>query len=130
MTRFLSCLRQLPLAAHLRVGMQGEGIAVRYLRRREYIVLARNVRLGRDEIDIIAFDSTDRVLVFVEVKARSEKSEEYRPELNLTRSKKGKMRRAARAWVSLHGYEGGWRIDVIFIAGSIVIDHLQEIDDL
>ncbi|MDR1456925.1 MAG: YraN family protein [Puniceicoccales bacterium] len=50
-------------------GRWGEGVAMRFLQRKSYDVLARNWRSGHDEIDIIAED--DGVLVFVEVKTRS-----------------------------------------------------------
>ena len=46
----------------------GEDAAVEALRRRGYRVLARNVRLRRGELDVVAEQGGD--LVFVEVKAR------------------------------------------------------------
>jgi putative endonuclease len=49
-------------------GKQGEAEAVRFLQRRGYRILDRNVRLWRGEIDLIAYDGD--VLVFIEVKAR------------------------------------------------------------
>ncbi|MEK6684541.1 MAG: YraN family protein [Nitrospirota bacterium] len=49
-------------------GKQGEAEAVRFLQRRGYRIMDRNVRLRRGEIDLIAYDGD--VLVFIEVKAR------------------------------------------------------------
>jgi putative endonuclease len=49
-------------------GKQGEAEAVRFLKRRGYRILDRNVRLWRGEIDLVAYDGD--VLVFIEVKAR------------------------------------------------------------
>jgi len=49
-------------------GEQGEAEAVRFLQRRGYRIVDRNVRLWRGEIDLIAYDG--EVLVFIEVKAR------------------------------------------------------------
>ncbi|MBI3810702.1 MAG: YraN family protein [Nitrospirae bacterium] len=49
-------------------GKQGEAEAVRFLERRGYRIVDRNVRLRRGEIDLIAYDGD--VLVFIEVKAR------------------------------------------------------------
>jgi putative endonuclease len=49
-------------------GKQGEAEAVRFLQRRGYRIVDRNVRLRRGEIDLIAYDGD--VLVFIEVKAR------------------------------------------------------------
>jgi putative endonuclease len=49
-------------------GKRGELEAVRYLQRQGYRIVERNVRLGRGEIDLVAYDG--KVLVFIEVKAR------------------------------------------------------------
>lgn len=124
----LTCLRTRPPAAHLRVGFQGEAAAVRYLRSAGYAVIARNIRIHRDEIDILAFDPSDHVLAFVEVKSRSKAGGAYDPGLNLTVSKKRAMRRAARAWVAAHSYDDGWRIDAIFVEAGRVTGHLRQID--
>jgi putative endonuclease len=49
-------------------GAWGEDLALRYLLRRGYRLLARNYRKRRGEIDLIVTD--DETLVFVEVKLR------------------------------------------------------------
>ena len=49
-------------------GQESEQVAERYLRRRGYTILARNVRLPEGELDLVA--KHGGVLVFVEVKAR------------------------------------------------------------
>lgn len=51
-----------------RLGDRGEALAARYLRRRGYRVVARQVRDVLGEIDIVAIDR--RTVVFVEVKTR------------------------------------------------------------
>jgi putative endonuclease len=48
------------------VGRRGERIAARFLRRRGYRLLVRNLRTPRGEIDLLALDG--RALVVVEVK--------------------------------------------------------------
>ena len=53
------------------LGEEGEKRAARFLSKRGYKVLLRNVRLGRGELDLICRDG--EVLVFVEVKTRSER---------------------------------------------------------
>ncbi len=117
-----------PLAAHLRTGRQGEEIALCFLSRLGWNILGRNVRIGKkDEIDLIAFDPMDRVIVFIEVKARKTMSASFRPEMNMTYRKKCCLFRAARHWVMMHDYEGGWRVDVLCVAEGIVTDHLREI---
>ena len=52
-----------------RFGQKAEAMAVRYLKRRGYKILARNHRTRSGEIDIIAREG--ETLVFVEVKARA-----------------------------------------------------------
>ena len=109
------------------VGRIGERIALSFLRECGYVIYGCNVRLGRDEIDIVAYDPRDRVFVFAEVKARSKAHEAYVPELNLTPRKKTAMRRAARTWVAERGFEGGYRLDLLCVVGDRVTDHLQEV---
>lgn len=112
---------------NLHIGRQGEALAGQYLEKQGYQILHRNVSLGKDEIDLIAFDPANQSLVFVEVKARSTLSQDFRPELNIDRRKRRALFRAARHWVADHAYTGGYRIDVVCIAAGKVIDHLVEI---
>ncbi len=60
----------MPTQHQSELGKQGEELACRELRRRGYAILARRYRTRHGEIDIVAMD--DGVLVFVEVKARSD----------------------------------------------------------
>ncbi len=100
-------------------GSQGEALAVRHLLRQGMRVLERNVRLGKDEIDIVAFDPLDRCVAFVEVKMRSNGAD-YHPSLNMTRKKRRVILRAARRWVSDKGYDGGYRLDAAYVSGNSV----------
>ena len=61
----------MPTQHQSELGKQGEELACRELRRRGYAILARGYRTRHGEIDIVAMD--DGVLVFVEVKARSDR---------------------------------------------------------
>lgn len=54
-----------------KIGDQGEAIACRWLEKRGFTVVERNFSCKMGEIDIIAWDSADRTLCFVEVKTRS-----------------------------------------------------------
>lgn len=51
------------------IGGKGEDAAVRYLKKKRYIILERNYNIRGGEIDIIA--EKDGYVVFVEVKTRS-----------------------------------------------------------
>ncbi|MDP6575024.1 MAG: YraN family protein [Candidatus Peribacteraceae bacterium] len=115
------------LAPHLKLGKIGEEIAVAYLKKNGYSVYKRNVRLGHDEIDIIAYETQEKLLVFVEVKTRKKKWNSYSPLVNLTRAKKKKMIRAKNKWISEHEYDEGCRIDVICVVGGEVVNHFKNI---
>lgn len=91
-------------------------------------VIDRNVRLGRDEIDIVAFDPLDRCIAFVEVKMRSNGAD-YHPSLNMTRHKRRVILRAARRWVNDKGYDGGYRLDAAYVSGNSV-EYVVDLDTL
>ncbi len=55
---------------HLKVGLRGEQLACRYLRRNKYSILATNYATKLGETDIVA-RSPDGTICFVEVKTRS-----------------------------------------------------------
>ena len=123
---FLSSDRIRP--RHLIVGEVGEDIATTYIRSLGYTIRRRNVRQGRDEIDIIAWDPNDQVLVFVEVKTRTEKLREgFNPEMTAAAEKRRKLRRAVRRWVAAHEYDGGYRIDLVCVREEKVTNHFKEL---
>jgi len=61
------------MALHNKIGVLGEEIAVRYLKKENYYIVERNYRNKFGEIDIIA--AKESYTIFVEVKSRS--SENY-----------------------------------------------------
>jgi len=77
---------------HLRTGKWGEEVAAEFLERQGLRVAARRVRVGQDELDIIAVD--ERTMVFVEVKTRRH-VHKYRPAAAVNRRKQRKLSRAA-----------------------------------
>ena len=94
---------------HLELGAGGEDIAVSYLERMGWRILGRNVRIGRGELDIIAVD--DGELVIVEVRTR--KIGAVSPSETTVGPKKIKnLLKTARRYVDSIAYGGNWRIDV------------------
>ena len=95
------------------LGRFGEAWAVAHLQRQGYRIIERNVRLGRDELDIVARDGAD--LVFVEVKCR--RSSQYgSPEESISPRRFDRLARAAGAYLSLHGLENASvRLDLVAI---------------
>jgi len=101
----------------------GEDAAALFLRACSYDILASNVRVGRrDEIDIIAFDRAEHVMVFVEVKTRAAATL-FHPSVNVTQKKRSRMQKAARRWVAEQGYEGYWRMDIVCIVAGRIVGH-------
>lgn len=109
----------------INIGRHGEQIAVEFLRSRKYKIHDCNVRLGHDEIDIVAYDTVERCLVFVEVKTRTMFDPEFPPQMALHHRKKKKMKRAAWKWMHLHEYDAPWRMDAVLVIKSDVYRHYK-----
>ncbi len=96
------------------LGDRGERLAARWLRRRGYRILHRNLSIGRDEADLVVVDPEGRSLVIVEVKTRS--SATPPPEAGLTRRKQVHLERLAARLKRRREYRGmPVRIDAIAI---------------
>lgn len=102
------------MSAHNQLGKRGEAMAVAALRSKGYLILAKNWRYKRAEIDIIAKDPKENCLVFVEVKTRSTNYFGY-PEESVTKQKIKLMAKAADAYLAHHPFEADMRFDVIAI---------------
>ncbi len=88
-------------------GQAGESAAARYLTSQGWIILGRNVRAGRGEIDVIAMRGT--VLAFVEVKCR--RSLEFGHPLEaITPAKQAEIAKVARKWLADHSLPPGMTI--------------------
>jgi putative endonuclease len=107
---------ELPWRKRMPLGKRGEQIAARHLKRRGYIILARNYRAAGAEIDLIALE--DSRLVFVEVKTR--KGADFGiPQEAVDDHKQDQVRRAANAYAGWRGARGvATRFDVIAITGA------------
>jgi putative endonuclease len=110
------------MAQHNSFGIQGEDIAVDYLRRKGYVILDRNWRSGHKEIDIIARHGD--VVVFVEVKMRA--NDFYgRPEDAVTRQKMHRLVLAADAYIRYYAIDAEVRFDVVSITGSVTKPYIR-----
>lgn len=92
----MSLLRILRAMFSPSVGARGERVAARYLRRRGYRVVARNLRGRFGEIDLLAEAPDGRTLVVVEVKAAAPAdgepaAPELRPEVHVNPVKQRKL---------------------------------------
>lgn len=103
------------------LGDQGEARAAEFLEGEGYRIVARNVRAGGVEIDLIVARGT--WLAFVEVKTR--RSTRYgRPEEAVDERKQARIVRGARAWVADHPSRRRRRIrfDVVSVHVHSVAD--------
>lgn len=80
-------------------GALGEQAAVDYLRQNGFMIVERNYRIGKSEVDIIA--SRYDELHFVEVKTRKYGSMTA-PEEAINEQKLRALRRAASAYMAMH----------------------------
>jgi len=92
------------------VGREAEDLAARSLVRSGWVILSRNLRLGRLEVDLLARDPRG-TLVAIEVRRRGSVGAASPPEL-LGARKMGALRRQ-RARLS-----EGCRIDLLLVLGS------------
>ena len=79
------------------LGAEGERRAALFLTQRGYRIVARNIRTGGVEVDIIA--RRGRLVVFVEVKTRRSERQGP-PELAVDGAKQARLVRAAGAWLA------------------------------
>lgn len=100
------------MAKHNEIGKTGENIAVKYLKNKDFIILDRNFHIKGGEIDIIATKIEEclhvkhQKLVFVEVKTKKVnenynfKNDIFSPENNLTQSKRQKILKTIKHYLS------------------------------
>lgn len=102
------------------LGDQGEQIAAEYLEAKGYVILDRNYRFERAELDIVCFEPAEDAarggeIVFAEVKTRSGLG--YgRPEEAISEQKRRHIVRAAQAYLHERRLERSpCRFDVVSI---------------
>lgn len=93
------------------LGLHGERIAARWLRRAGWSVLAHRFRSGHRDVDLVM--RRGRVIAFVEVKTRQ--GDGFGSPLEAVHwRKRREMSRSALVWVDRHGTpEATYRFDVV-----------------
>lgn len=108
------------------LGRLGEQLAAAHLHRLGFCVLARNLRILRGEIDLIAFDG--RTLVFAEVKARRVRARQpsiradQEPLMALRPSQRARLRRLAAAWLREQRHTRPAAQTIRFDAIGVILD--------
>lgn len=108
------------------LGLEGEAVAERWLRRRGWRVLQRRYRSGHRDIDLIA--EREGTVAFVEVKAR--RGEAFGDPVQAVNWKKQReLARSACIWIDRHGRSGDhYRFDVIGVLmdrGRVRVRHVE-----
>ncbi len=106
------------MADHNDLGKQGEELAVAFLKKQNYKILATNWRFGKEEIDIIACDKNE--IVFAEVKTRGSQAFGA-PETFVSNAKQRFIINAADAYLKKNDVDLEARFDVI----SVIIKNTE-----
>lgn len=107
------------MARHNDVGKWGETYALDVLDREGYILVETDWRppYGKGDIDIIAYTPDHTVLVFVEVKTRSEKGA-LLPEDSIDVKKIRNIANCANRYIKMNNIIDEIRFDIISVIGS------------
>lgn len=105
------------MAQHNEFGKEAEKRAAKFLEDTNYIILKKNWRFLKAEIDIIAQDLTSNQIVIVEVKARKF-NPLVEPEEAVTKTKRNLLVRAADAYTVENQIDLETRFDIISIYKS------------
>ena len=109
----------------LEFGKIGEQMAAKYLTDKGYLILEHNYRRGHLEIDLIALDGDE--LVIVEVKSRAYDTI-LQPEDAVDHKKRQALIRLANEYVKTHGRKENVRFDIVTVvskADGAEIKHLK-----
>jgi len=113
---------------HVALGRWGEETACSYLHKKGWNILDRNVYFPRGELDIVAMDKDE--LVVVEVRTRS-LGYLMSPEESVGPVKTRRLVYAGSCYVEKVDWNGFWRIDLLGITchkdDSYSIEHFKDI---
>ena len=93
----------------------GEQMTARYLTDKGYVILEHNYRRGHLEIDLIALDGDE--LVIVEVKSRANDTL-LQPEVAVDHKKRLALIRLANEYVKSHNRKENVRFDIVSIVSN------------
>ncbi|MGN0395795.1 MAG: YraN family protein [Coprococcus sp.] len=105
-------------------GNEYEEIAAEYLKNKGYMILDRNYRINKGEIDIVAKDG--EYIVFIEVKYRHNFNKGYAEEAVDIR-KQRQISDVSIFYLNSRGYgtDISCRYDVITVSGNKTINHIE-----
>ncbi|HID37254.1 MAG TPA: YraN family protein [Ghiorsea sp.] len=111
-------------------GNQAEDAACQWLQKKGYVIVERNRRLGRGELDIIAIH--DDILAFVEVKGHQNRTSSIEA---MHRDKQQRMVSAAQTWLGQHAeyMHHQCRFDLVIVTPPTMrflpskVEHVEDI---
>ena len=114
---------------HMKMGVWGEELAVRYLLEKSYVILEHDWHSTHRDIDIIA--RQDDCLVFVEVKTRRNTTF-TQPIQAVDYKKQRNLKLAINHYLNYRKWDGPIRFDVITVVGELgtpnpEIEHIEDI---
>ena len=98
------------------LGTRAEDLVARHLERQGFAIVARNVRVGRLELDVVA--RKGKLVVVCEVRARM-RDDFMSPIESIDPRKVARVRRATAQWLAIAGLGV---VDIRFDAASVVFD--------
>ena len=114
------------MAWHNTYGKYGEEKVFHYLLDQGFLILDRNWRVGRLELDFVVLDGEE--LVVVEVKTRL-RGEEY-PEELLSYKKRKNLLLAGSAYLAYHKIQREIRFDLLLLTGAEMrVEHIRNAID-
>jgi putative endonuclease len=108
------------------IGDFGEEYAVNYLRKKGFLILDRNIRFKKYEVDIVCKDGEQ--MVFVEVKTRNT-AEIGQPWKAVTKTKQRQIIKCAHHYLVNKNIDVDSRFDIISIVHNSYGTFLEHIDD-
>ena len=117
------------MAEHNELGKWGEDEATLYLEDEGYVIIDRDWKIGKRDLDILALSPDGKTLAVVEVKTRS--GDEYQqPEEAVDGRKMRNLAIAANAYVKEHQVDKELRFDIISVVGvGHQVEHLEHLKD-
>ena len=114
------------MAKHIEIGKIGEQMALNYLKLNGYLILEINYRFKHLEIDILATDKEE--LVVVEVKTRQSQFM-AKPSDTVSKSKQKLIIKAANEYIRINKIDLNTRFDIISVlieGNRKSIDHIKD----
>jgi len=111
--------------SHL-LGQKGEDLAADHLRKKGYIIVHRNWKAGKREIDIVA-ENKDYI-VFIEVKTRADNYQMH-PRNAVTSEKQRSIIYAADIYIQRYNINKESRFDIVTVitdGKSVEVEHIED----